>query len=59
MPIYLFFPQCNCGYLADLKNAIDHLYNEWNHKPVAMVSYANRVGGKAALQLQQVLRDYT
>lgn len=54
---YIFvFPQYNWGYPAALKNAIDHLYNEWNNKPVTMVSYANRGGGKAAQQLQQVLQ---
>lgn len=54
---YIFvFPQYNWGYPAALKNAIDHLYKEWNNKPVAMVSYANRGGGKAALQLRQVLQ---
>ncbi|MDV5227402.1 NAD(P)H-dependent oxidoreductase [Providencia rettgeri] len=54
---YIFvFPQYNCGYPAALKNAIDHLYKEWNNKPALMVSYANRGGGKAAEQLQQVLQ---
>nr|WP_294107499.1 NAD(P)H-dependent oxidoreductase [Providencia sp.] len=53
---YIFvFPQYNWGYPAALKNAIDHLYKEWNKKPAMMVSYANRGGGKAAHQLQQVL----
>ncbi len=53
---YIFvFPQYNWGYPAALKNAIDHLYKEWNNKPAIMVSYANRGGGKAAQQLQQVL----
>lgn len=54
---YIFvFPQYNWGYPAALKNAIDHLYQEWNNKPALMVSYANRGGGKAAEQLQQVLQ---
>ncbi|WP_419210191.1 NADPH-dependent FMN reductase [Providencia manganoxydans] len=54
---YIFvFPQYNWGYPAALKNAIDHLYKEWNNKPALMVSYANRGGGKAAEQLQQVLQ---
>ncbi|ULR32169.1 NAD(P)H-dependent oxidoreductase [Dickeya fangzhongdai] len=53
---YIFiFPQYNWGYPAALKNAIDHLYNEWKDKPAAMISYANRGGGKAAAQLHQVL----
>ncbi|MFY3770703.1 FMN-dependent NADH-azoreductase [Providencia manganoxydans] len=54
---YIFvFPQYNWGYPAALKNAIDHLHKEWNNKPALMVSYANRGGGKAAEQLQQVLQ---
>ncbi|MEX9611830.1 NADPH-dependent FMN reductase [Providencia manganoxydans] len=54
---YIFvFPQYNWGYPAALKNAIDHLYKEWNNKPALMVSYANRGGEKAAEQLQQVLQ---
>nr|ELR5038897.1 NAD(P)H-dependent oxidoreductase [Providencia stuartii]ELR5083049.1 NAD(P)H-dependent oxidoreductase [Providencia stuartii] len=54
---YIFvFPQYNWGYPAALKNAIDHLYKEWNNKAALMVSYANRGGGKAAEQLQQVLQ---
>lgn len=54
---YIFvFPQYNWGYPAALKNAIDHLYNEWRNKPALMVSYANRGGAKAANQLRQVLQ---
>jgi NAD(P)H-dependent FMN reductase len=53
---YVFVtPQYNWGYPAALKNALDHLYNEWNGKPAAIVSYAHRGGGKAAGQLRQVL----
>jgi len=53
---YIFlFPQYNWGYPAALKNAIDHLYHEWKGKPAILVSYANRGGGKAAVQLRQVL----
>jgi NAD(P)H-dependent FMN reductase len=32
-------PEYNHGYSAALENAIDHLYNEWQHKPVGFVSY--------------------
>lgn len=53
---YIFLvPQYNWGYPAPLKNALDHLYTEWQNKPAAIVSYANRGGGKAAAQLGQVL----
>lgn len=32
-------PEYNHGYPASLKNAIDHLYHEWNNKPAAFVGY--------------------
>jgi NAD(P)H-dependent FMN reductase len=48
-------PQYNWGYPASLKNAIDYLFNEWTGKPAVIASYANRGGGKAAVQLRQVL----
>lgn len=54
MMIFLF-PQYNWGYPAALKNALDHLYQEWADKPALIISYANRGGGKAAAQLEQVL----
>jgi NAD(P)H-dependent FMN reductase len=50
----LVTPQYNWGYPASLKNALDHLYKEWNGKPVMIVSYGHRGGGKAAAQLRQV-----
>jgi NAD(P)H-dependent FMN reductase len=38
-----------------LKNALDHLYHEWGHKPAAVVSYgASGAGYRAAEQLRQV-----
>ena len=49
-------PEYNHGYPAPLKNAIDHLYNDWAHKPAAIVSYGGLAGGsRAAEQLRQVL----
>jgi NAD(P)H-dependent FMN reductase len=53
---YIFVtPQYNWGYPASLKNALDHLYREWNGKPAVIVSYGHHGGGKAAGQLRQVL----
>jgi NAD(P)H-dependent FMN reductase len=54
---YLFItPEYNHGYPAVLKNALDHLYREWGHKPGAVVSYgASGAGYRAAEQLRQVL----
>lgn len=44
----------NHGYTAVLKNAIDHLYSEWNRKPVAFVGYGNAGGARAIEQLRAV-----
>ncbi|KAI1608417.1 putative NADPH-dependent FMN reductase [Exophiala viscosa] len=49
-------PQYNWGYPASIKNAIDYLFNEWKGKPALVVSYGGHGGGKAAVQLQQVLQ---
>ncbi|EFH82527.1 NADPH-dependent FMN reductase [Ktedonobacter racemifer] len=49
-------PEYNHGYSAVLKNAIDHLYAQWAHKPAAIVSYGGFAAGyRAAEQLRQVL----
>lgn len=34
-------PEYNHGYAASLKNAVDHLYHEWNNKPTAFVGYGS------------------
>ncbi|KZO90369.1 flavo protein [Calocera viscosa TUFC12733] len=47
-------PQYNWGYPGELKNAFDHLFNEWVGKPIAIVTYGGRGGGKAGEQLRQV-----
>lgn len=53
---YMFVtPEYNHGYSSVLKNALDHLYEEWNNKPVAFVSYGGTAGGsRSAEQLKQV-----
>ncbi|MDB5119413.1 MAG: hypothetical protein JWN56_631 [Sphingobacteriales bacterium] len=46
----------NFGFPAPIKNALDYLYNEWMHKPVAFVSYGGISGGLRATQmLKQVV----
>lgn len=46
----------NFGYPAPLKNALDFLYHEWNHKPVGFVGYGGIAGGTRAIQmLKQVV----
>jgi NAD(P)H-dependent FMN reductase len=47
-------PQYNWGYPAPLKNAIDHLYAEWQGKPAVIVTYGGHRGSKCAAQLRQV-----
>lgn len=49
-------PEYNYGYNAELKNAIDYLYNEWQYKPVGLVSYGGLAGGtRAAQMIKQVV----
>ncbi|HEY3887164.1 MAG TPA: NAD(P)H-dependent oxidoreductase [Caulobacteraceae bacterium] len=47
-------PQYNWGYPAPLKNALDHLYQEWDGKPAMIVTYGGHGGGRCAEQLRQV-----
>ncbi|OAP58852.1 hypothetical protein AYL99_06149 [Fonsecaea erecta] len=48
-------PQYNWGYPANLKNAIDYLFNEWAGKPALVVSYGGHGGNQCAEQLKTVL----
>jgi NAD(P)H-dependent FMN reductase len=46
----------NYGFPAPLKNALDFLFHEWQHKPVGIVSYGGvSAGTRAAQMLKQVL----
>jgi NAD(P)H-dependent FMN reductase len=47
-------PEYNRGYSAELKNAIDHVYNEWNRKAVGFVSYGSVGGARVVEQLRMV-----
>ena len=48
-------PEYNHGYPAALKHAIDLLEEQWQAKPVALVSYGGLAGGTRAVeQLRQV-----
>ena len=47
-------PEYNHGYPSSLKNNIDHIYKEWNRKPLALVAYGSAGGARAVEQLRQV-----
>ena len=52
----IILAEYNFGFPAPIKNAIDYLYNEWMHKPVAFVSYGGVSGGLRSTQmLKQVV----
>ncbi len=55
--IIMVTPEYNGGYPASLKNAIDVLYEEWKHKPIAIatVSAGPFAGSQALVSLQFTL----
>lgn len=44
-------PEYNYGFNAALKNALDYLNAEWQHKPVGFVSYGGVSAGTRAVQM--------
>jgi NAD(P)H-dependent FMN reductase len=53
---YVFVtPEYNHGTSAALKNAVDHLYAEWNHKAAGFVGYGGSGGTRAVEQLRLVM----
>ena len=52
--IIIVTPEYNGGYPASLKNAIDLLYEEWKHKPIAIVTVSSGpfAGSQALVSLQ-------
>jgi NAD(P)H-dependent FMN reductase len=49
-------PEYNYGMTAPLKNALDFLSQEWNYKPVGLVSYGGiSAGTRAAQMIKQVV----
>src|SRR5881628_2319930 len=55
---YVFVtPEYNHGIPGALKNAIDFLFAEWNHKAAGFVSYGAAGGARAVEQLRLVLAE--
>jgi NAD(P)H-dependent FMN reductase len=52
--IVIVTPQYNWGYPAALKNALDHLFDEWKAKPLMLVTYGGHGGDKCEKQLRIV-----
>ena len=50
-------PEYNHGTSAALKNAIDFLFAEWNHKAAGFVSYGGAGGARAVEHLRLVLAE--
>ena len=50
-------PEYNHGIPGVLKNAIDFLFAEWNHKAAGFVSYGAAGGARAVEQLRLVLAE--
>jgi len=50
-------PEYNHSTSAVLKNALDHLFPEWNKKPVAFVSYGSVGGGRAVEHLRGIAAE--
>ncbi|KAA1473281.1 flavo protein [Dentipellis sp. KUC8613] len=48
-------PEYNGSYPGELKNALDHLYWEWQGKNVVIVTYGGGGGGRVAAQLKTLL----
>jgi len=50
-------PEYNHGTSGALKNAIDYLYKEWNHKAAGFVGYGSAGGARAIENLRLVMGE--
>ncbi len=50
-------PEYNHSTSAVLKNALDHIFPEWNRKPVGFVSYGSAGGARAVEHLRQIVAE--
>ena len=48
-------PEYNFGMNAPLKNALDYLHAEWQHKPVGFVAYGGVAAGTRAVQMTKLV----
>lgn len=48
----------NHGYTGVFKNAVDHLFVEWDRKPIAFVAWGNVGGARAVEQLRSVAIEF-
>ncbi|BBY52636.1 FMN reductase [Mycolicibacterium arabiense] len=48
----------NHGYTGVFKNAADHLFAEWDRKPIAFVAWGNVGGARAVEQLRSVAVEF-
>jgi NAD(P)H-dependent FMN reductase len=53
--IIILTPQYNRGIPAPLKNSLDHLYHEWDKKPVMLVCFGGHGGTVVEASLRTVL----
>ncbi|PWN35230.1 uncharacterized protein FA14DRAFT_39205 [Meira miltonrushii] len=54
--VIIITPQYNWGIPGQLKNLLDHLFNEWNAKPFLIITYGGHGGSKCAEQLSSVIQ---
>jgi NAD(P)H-dependent FMN reductase len=50
-------PEYNHSTSGALKNAIDYLFKEWNHKAAGFVSYGSAGGARAVEHLRQIMGE--
>ena len=50
-------PEYNHSVPAALKNAVDHVFAEWNDKAAGIISYGVNGGTRAAEHLRQILAE--